>query len=81
MNTGAIGTAVVSILMAVIGVAIIAVLVSKQAATSSVLSAGGTAISNVLGAALSPVTGGGILGTGISIPGLGTGTGTGGGVT
>jgi hypothetical protein len=81
MNTDAIGSAIVSILMAVVGVAIIATLVSKQAQTANVLNAGGTAISNVLGAALSPVTGGGILGTGITIPGLGTGTGTGGGLT
>lgn len=57
MNTGAIGSAIVSILMAVVGVAIIAVLVSKQAQTATVLNAGGTAISNVLGAALTPVTG------------------------
>ena len=62
MDTGAIGTAVVSIVMAVIGVAIIAVLVSQQAQTANVLTAGGTAISKVLGSALSPVTGSGGLG-------------------
>jgi PRD1 phage membrane DNA delivery len=53
----AIGSALVSIIMAIIGVAIIAVLVSKSAQTANVVSAGGTALSNVLGAALSPVTG------------------------
>jgi PRD1 phage membrane DNA delivery len=60
MNAGAIGSAIVSILLAIIGVAIIAVLVSKQAQTAQVLSAGGQAFSGVLGAALSPVTGSGI---------------------
>ena len=55
-----IGSAITSIIMAVIGVAIIATLVSSQAQTANVLSAGGTAISRVLGSALSPVTGGGI---------------------
>lgn len=52
-----VGSALTSIIMAVIGVAIIAVLVSQKAQTAGVLQAGGTAISNVLGAALSPVTG------------------------
>ena len=55
-----IGSAITSIIMAVIGVAIIAVLVSSKAQTGSVLQAGGTAISSVLGSALSPVTGGGV---------------------
>ena len=57
---GGIGSAITSIILAVIGVAIIAVLVSSQAQTGPVLTAGGTAISKVLGSALSPVTGGGI---------------------
>jgi hypothetical protein len=65
MNAGAIGTAIVSILMAIIGVAIIALLVSPSAQTGSVLQAGGSAFSGVLSTALSPVTGassiGGIL--------------------
>ena len=52
-------TAVVSILMAIVGVAIIAVLVSKNANTTGVLQAGGSAFSGALGTALSPVTGGG----------------------
>lgn len=56
----AIGSALVSVIMAIIGVAIIAVLVSKSAQTANVVSAGGTALSGVLGAALSPVTGGGV---------------------
>lgn len=61
-----VGSAITSIIMAVIGVAIIATLVSQRAQTANVLSAGGTAISKVLGSALSPVTGA----TGISIPGV-----------
>ena len=70
MDTGAIGSAIVSIIMAVIGVAIIATLVSQQAQTANVLTAGGTAVSNVLSSALSPVTGGSSIG-GIINRGLG----------
>lgn len=58
MNAGAVGTALVSILMAIIGVAIIALLLSPNAQTANVLSAGGSAFSGVLNTALSPVTGG-----------------------
>lgn len=54
----AVGSSIVSVLMAIIGVAIIAVLVSRQAQTSSVISAGGSAFSQILGAAISPVNGG-----------------------
>lgn len=64
---GEIGTAITSILMAIIGVAIIAVLVSPRAQTGNVLSAGGTAIGNVLSSALSPVTGGGTVGTALNV--------------
>lgn len=53
-------TSVVTVLVAIVGVAIIAVLVSKNANTSGVLTAGGNAFSSALGAALSPVTGGGM---------------------
>lgn len=49
-------TSVVTVATAIIGVAIIAVLVSKNANTSAVLNAGGSAFSNALGTALSPVT-------------------------
>jgi len=52
-------TSIVTVLTAIIGVAIIALLVSKQSQTSQVLSAGGGAFSSVLGTALSPVIGGG----------------------
>lgn len=52
-------SSIVTVLMAIIGVAIVAVLVSPRAQTGQVLQAGGSAFSGVLGAALSPVTGGG----------------------
>jgi hypothetical protein len=57
-------TSVVTVLTAIIGVAIIAVLVSKQANTSGVIQAGGSAFSGALGTALSPVTGQSSLGLG-----------------
>lgn len=50
-------SSVVTVLTAIIGVAIIAVLVSKNANTSSVIGAGGSAFSQALGTAISPVTG------------------------
>lgn len=47
-----------AIATAIIGVAIIAVLVSKSANTSGVLTSAGKAFSSVLGAAVAPVSGG-----------------------
>lgn len=58
-------TGVVGILTAIIGVAIIAVLVSKQSDTSNVLSSAGKAFSSILGTAVSPVSGGGGLTSGL----------------
>ena len=52
-------TSVVTVLTAIIGVAIIAVLVSKNANTTGVIQAGSQGFSSALGTALSPVTGGG----------------------
>ena len=52
-------TSIVTVLMAIIGVAIIAVLVSPKAQTAGVLQAGGSAFGNILQGALSPVVGGG----------------------
>jgi hypothetical protein len=49
---------IVTIATAIIGVAILAVLVSKKANTSGVIQAAGTAFSGALNAATSPVTGG-----------------------
>lgn len=53
-----IGDAIVTVLLAIVGVAVIAVLVSNHANTGSVLGAGGGAIANALACAESPVTGG-----------------------
>ena len=64
-------TGLVAILTAIIGVAIIAVLVSKQAQTASVLTAGGTAFGSILKAAVSPVTSSSGLGSGLSTIGNG----------
>ena len=50
------GESVITVLTAIIGVAIIAVLVSKQANTSSVIGSAGKAFSQVLGAAVNPVS-------------------------
>ncbi len=61
---------VVTILTAIIGVAILAVLVSRNSNTSGVLSSAGDAFSNVLGVAVSPVTGNSF-GGGFSLPNLG----------
>jgi hypothetical protein len=56
-------TGTFTVLLAIVGVAIIAVLVSRNANTTGVLSAGSGAFSQSLGAALSPVTGSGSLGS------------------
>lgn len=48
-------TSIVSILIAVIGVAIVAVLVSQSAKTGSILTSGGSAFQNILCAALKPI--------------------------
>lgn len=65
-------TSVVTVLTGIIGVAIIATLVSKNANTSQVLQAGGQAFSTSLSTALSPVTGssglGSFSGLGASLP-------------
>lgn len=50
-------TPLVTVLMGIIGVAIIATLVSKNAKTTEVIGAGGNAFSMSLATALSPVTG------------------------
>lgn len=48
---------IASILTAIVGVAVLAVIVSKNANTAGVLTAGGTAFASALGAAEAPVTG------------------------
>lgn len=52
-------TAVVTVATAIIGVAILAVIVSRQSNTAGVIQAAGSAFSNSLAVAVSPVTGGG----------------------
>lgn len=52
-------TGIVTILVAVIGVAMLATLVSKNAQTPQVLKAGGGAFAEILKAATGPVSGGG----------------------
>lgn len=50
-------SAMLAIVGGVIGLAIVSVLVSKNAQTPQVLGAGGSALANVITAAVSPVTG------------------------
>jgi hypothetical protein len=57
-------TSIVTVLTAIIGVAIIAVLVSKQANTAGVIQSGGSAFSSALATAVSPITGGSGMGLG-----------------
>jgi len=52
----------VTILMAVVGVAILSVIVSRQSNTAQVLQSFGTMFSGILGTAVSPVTGTGFTG-------------------
>ncbi len=52
-------TSIVTVVMAIIGVAILAVLVSNRSNTVGVINAGASGFSTALGAALSPVSGGG----------------------
>jgi hypothetical protein len=58
-------TSVVTVLTAIIAVAILAVLVSGKSHTADVLRAGGSAFSGILGSALSPVTGQNFTGGGV----------------
>lgn len=57
MSDNVIG-ALVTIGTAIVGIAILAVLVSKQANTAGVISAGGSAFAQDISAAVSPITGG-----------------------
>jgi hypothetical protein len=57
-------TSIVTVLMGIIGVAIIAVLVSGKAQTSQVIGAGASGFSGVLNSALSPIIGGTFTGGG-----------------
>lgn len=66
---------VTTVAVAIIGVAIIAVLVSKNANTSGVINSGASGFSQALSTAISPVTGGSGFSTlGSGFPGGGGGT-------
>lgn len=52
-----VGPAFVAVVTGVIGLAIVAVLVSQNAQTSGVISSGGGALAGIISAAVSPVTG------------------------
>jgi PRD1 phage membrane DNA delivery len=49
---------IIAIVSGVIGLAIVAVIVSRNAQTPTVIGAAGSALSSIIGAAVSPVTGG-----------------------
>lgn len=63
-------SSMVTVALAIIGVAIIAVLVSNKANTTGVINSAGTAFSGALGTALSPVTGATNFGLGAPLSGL-----------
>lgn len=50
---------IIALLTAILGVALVAALMSKNAQTSQVIGAAGSAFNTILGTALSPITGGG----------------------
>lgn len=52
-----IGPAIITIVAGVIGLAIVAVIVSQKAQTSTVISSSGSALSSIINAAVSPVSG------------------------
>lgn len=52
-----IGAGFVAVVVGVIGLAMVAVVVSKNAQTPQVLQGGGTALSQIIGAAVAPVSG------------------------
>lgn len=60
---------IITIATAIVGLAIISVLVSKNANTSGVIQSGGSALAGSITAAIAPVTGG----AGLSLPSLQTG--------
>lgn len=53
-----VGPAIVSIIAGILGVTIVAVLVSQRANTSAVIGASASGLSSIIGAAVSPITGG-----------------------
>lgn len=59
---------IVTIATAIVGIAILAVLVSRNANTAGVIGAAGKAFSSSIGAAVAPVTGGVFSGGGFQPP-------------
>ena len=53
-------TAMVSVVLAIIGLAALATVLSPQAQTGNVIKAGSAGLATDIGAAVSPVTGGGL---------------------
>lgn len=62
--------AVVTIAVAIVGLATLAVLVSRNANTSGVITAGGNSFSKALGVAISPITGGGNQMSSLNMPNM-----------
>lgn len=71
MATGA------AILTAIIGLAIVAVLISNQSNTSGVIKAASQGLSTIIGTAVSPVTNGGGAGSNLGSTSSGSGIGVG----
>lgn len=59
---------IVTVAVAIVGVATLAVLVSPKAQTPAVISSAGNAFTSALGAAVSPVTGGSFGSSGLAAP-------------
>lgn len=59
MEQNGIGAGIVTVALAIVGVASLAVIVSRNANTTGVIQASGNAFSSALGVAISPVTGSG----------------------
>jgi hypothetical protein len=59
-------TGIVTILLAIAGVATISVVLSRQSNTASILTTGGSSFSQAIRCALSPIIGGGNCGTAVN---------------
>lgn len=66
---GDVTSSAVTVILAIIGVALVAVLVSKNANTSGVLGATSSGLAGLIGAATAPLSGGGFTG---GIPNVGS---------
>lgn len=69
---GNVGAMAVSVIAGLVGLAIVAVVVSKNANTSGVIQSSGSALAAVIGAAVGPVSGGGGNQFGSAAGGLGS---------